>query len=61
MESDLMKTVKTGQKAPVSGQYRPIGSKTEITLVEGKRVPPTASGTTKFTLVDTTKHAEVKK
>lgn len=50
-------TVKTGQKAPTSGQYRPVGSKTEITLVEGKRVPPTSSGATKFTLVDPTKHS----
>lgn len=49
-------TVKTGQKVPKSGQYRPVGSKTEVTFVEGKRVPPTASGTTKFTLVDKTKH-----
>lgn len=52
-----MTKIKTGQKAPVSGQYRPFGSKTEITLVEGKRVPPTSSGVTTFTLVDTTKHA----
>lgn len=49
-------TVKTGQKAPVSGQYRPAGSKSEVTFVQGKRVPPTASGSTKFTLVDQTKH-----
>ena len=48
-------TVKTGQKAPVSGQYKPAG-KTEVTLVQGKRVPPTSSGATKFTLVDQTKH-----
>lgn len=53
---DMSKTVKTGQKAPVSGQYKPVGSKTEITLVEGKRVPPTPSGATKFTLVDRTVH-----
>lgn len=50
--------VKTGQRAPLSGQYRPLGSKTEITLVEGKRVPPTSNGTTKFQLVDSTKHKE---
>lgn len=48
--------VKTGQIAPISGQYRPSGSKTEVTFVQGKRVPPTASGATKFTLVDSTKH-----
>ena len=51
-------TVKTGQIAPKSGQYLPIGSKTEVTLVEGKRVPPTPRGATKFMLVDPTKHKE---
>lgn len=52
-----MKTiVKTGQKAPISGQYKPVGSKTEITMVEGKTIPPTANGATKFILVDKTKH-----
>ena len=50
-------TVKTGQKAPVSGQYKPLGSKTEITMSQGKTVPPTSSGSTKFTLVDKTKHS----
>ena len=54
----MNKIVKTGQKAPMSGQYRPVGSKTEITLVEGKRIPPTSSGTTKFRMVDPTKHKE---
>lgn len=49
-------TVQTGQTAPVSGQYRATGSKTEITLVQGKRVPPTHTGATKFTLVDRTQH-----
>lgn len=49
--------IKTGQKVPVSGQYRPIGSKTEVTLVQGKRVPPTTTGVTTFTLVDKTKHS----
>lgn len=51
-----MTKVKTGQICPQSGQYRPIGGKTEITLVQGKRVPPTHQGTTKFVLVDKTKH-----
>ena len=49
-------TVKTGQTAPVSGQYKATGSKTEITLVQGKRVPPAPAGATKFTLVDRTQH-----
>ena len=49
--------VKTGGVAPVSGQYRPAGKKTEVTLVQGKRVPPTVTGATTFTLVDKTKHS----
>lgn len=47
---------KTGQKAPVSGQYKPVGSKTEVTLVKGKTVPPTRANT--FVLVDKTKHGK---
>lgn len=49
--------VKTGGVVPVSGQYRPTGKKTEVTFVSGKRVPPTASGATTYTLVDKTKHS----
>ena len=49
-------TVKTGQTVPVSGQYKATGSKTEVTLVQGKRVPPTPAGATKFILVDRTQH-----
>lgn len=49
--------VKTGGTAPVSGQYRPAGRKTEVTFVAGKKVPPTKSGATTFTLVDKTKHS----
>ena len=48
--------VKTGQICQQSGQYRPVGSKTEITLVERKKVPPTSNGSTKFVMVDATKH-----
>ena len=48
--------VKTGNIAPVSGQYRPAGKKTEVTLVAGKRIPPVSTGATTFTLVDKTKH-----
>lgn len=52
----MAKTIKTGEKVLVSGQYRPQGSINEYTFVEGKRVPPTPSGATKFSLVDKTKH-----
>lgn len=47
---------KTGQKAHVSGQYKPVGSKTEVTLVKEKTAPPTSNGATTFVLVDKTKH-----
>ena len=50
--------VKTGGVVPVSGQYRPAGSKTEVTFVEGNRVPPVPTGATTFTLVDKTKVAD---
>ena len=52
----MSKIVKTGQKVPISGQYRAIGSKTEVTFVQGKRVPPTAIGETRFKMVDKTIH-----
>ncbi len=54
----MPKTIKTGQTVPISGQYRPRGSSHEYTFVAGKRVPPTQSGATSFTLVDPTKHKE---
>jgi len=47
---------KTGMKAPVSGQYRPSGTKREITLSKGDRVPPNKGHRPTFTLVDATKH-----
>ncbi|GBE16890.1 hypothetical protein BMS3Abin15_00714 [bacterium BMS3Abin15] len=47
---------KTGAKTPVSGQYRPAGTKNEITLSKGDRVPPYDGRAKKFTLVDKTKH-----
>lgn len=50
------KTVtRTGQKAPVSGQYRPTGTRDEITLPKGHRVPPYRGDAKKFILVDKTK------
>ncbi len=48
---------RTGEKAPESGQYRPSGSRNEITLSKGDRVPPNNEGVRqKFVLVDKTKH-----
>jgi len=51
-----MPTTKTGQTTPVSGQYRPNGYKSEITLSKGDRVPPYKGEARKFTLVDRTKN-----
>lgn len=48
--------VSTGGIVPQSGQYKPVGSNTEVTFVEGNKVPPTKDGATKFVLVDKTKH-----
>ncbi len=48
-------TTQTGQKAPVSGQYRPVGTRDEITLSKGDRVPPYQKDAKKFVLVDKTK------
>lgn len=49
-------TTQTGEKAPVSGQYEPKGTKKEITLSKGDRVPPYHGKAKSFTLVDRTKH-----
>jgi len=49
-------TTRTGEKAPVSGQYQPAGSKQEITLSKGDRVPPYHQRAKSFVLVDRTKH-----
>lgn len=46
----------TGEKAPVSGQYQPAGTKQEITLSKDDRVPPYHQRAKAFALVDRTKH-----
>ena len=53
----MPKILKPGQIVPESGQARLIGGKTEITLIEGKRVPPIGKGKgQRIQLVDRTKH-----
>lgn len=47
---------RTGEKAPASGQYQPAGTKQEITLSRGDRVPPYHGRAKTFVLVDRTKH-----
>lgn len=56
-----MKTIKSGQKVPTSGQYEvvgPRGGRTghEVTLVKGEPAPPTMKPGQKMVLVDKTKH-----
>jgi hypothetical protein len=51
----MVKT-KTGGTAPKSGQYQPSGTKKEITLTKGERVPPYGGKAKTFVLVDKTKH-----
>jgi hypothetical protein len=57
----MASTIKTGGTVQISGQYRVVGSNTEYTFVQGKRVPPTTNGSARFTLVDPTKHKGGKK
>jgi len=51
-----MSKTRTGKVATMSGQYRPVGSKNEITLSKGDRVPPYQGRAKTFVLVDKTKH-----
>lgn len=57
-EENMAKIIaRTGHPAPKSGQYRPSGSRREITLSRGDVTPPNNFGVRhKFTLVDETKH-----
>ena len=52
-------TVKPGEIVPVSGQWKPVGGDTEVTLVKDTKVPPNnGKGLQKFILVDKTKHKD---
>ena len=52
-------TVKPGEIVPFSGQYKPRGGDTEITLIKGTKVPPNnGEGQQVFVLVDKTKHKD---
>lgn len=47
----------TGQPAPISGQYRAVGSEVEYTLARGNKTPPNRYSTQqRFVLVDRSKH-----
>jgi len=52
-------SVRTGQKVPVSGQYRPSGGNTEATFVKGEPAIPNNFGSRQvWRLVDKTKHKQ---
>lgn len=51
--------IRTGQTVKVSGQYKPVGGKTESTFVGGNRVPPTNTNKQEWVLVDKAKHKNV--
>jgi hypothetical protein len=50
------KVLRPGTPAPQSGQYKVPGSKTEVTVVQNKPLPPTPKPGQGFILVDPTKH-----
>jgi len=52
----VMITIKTGEIATKSGQYQVLGTRLEITLSRGDRVPPYGGRAAVFVLVDKTKH-----
>lgn len=54
-------TFKPGTPAPKSGQVKVPGSKVEVTVVEGKPMPPTPKLGQGYTYVDLTKHATPQK
>lgn len=51
-----------GEKSPISAQGREVGprggnpSKTEVTIVKGKTVPPTSAPGRRIEIIDPTKH-----
>jgi hypothetical protein len=49
-------TFKPGTPAPASGQVKVPGSKVEVTVVEGKPMPPTQKPGQDYVYVDLTKH-----
>lgn len=52
----MARSVKPGQSAPASGQYRPVGGGREITLPKGHTAPPTPRAGQRWQMVDATKN-----
>jgi len=50
--------IKPGTPAPASGQVKVPGSKVEVTVIEGKPMPPTPKPGQGYVYVDPTKHKE---
>lgn len=59
---NMVKPIKPGTPAPISGQYRPAGPRggfigsNEITAIQGKPLPPTDKPGQGYLPVDPTKH-----
>ncbi|MBL8275313.1 MAG: hypothetical protein JNL93_01310 [Pelomonas sp.] len=52
----MRKVFKPGTPAPKSGQYENPVTRTEVTGVKGKPLPPTPGAGQGYVLVDPTKH-----
>jgi DNA/RNA endonuclease YhcR with UshA esterase domain len=50
------KYFKSGEIAEVSGQYKNIQTRQEVTVTKGEHLPPTPKKEQKYILVDPTKH-----
>jgi len=50
------KKLTPGTPAPVSGQYKVVGERREVTAVKDKPLPPGRKPGTKYVLADKTKH-----
>ena len=50
------KTLKPGETAPRSGQYKNTGTGREVTVTKGEPLPPTPKPRQNYVLVDPTKH-----
>ena len=56
MTSKPKGTFRPGTSAPASGQVKVPGSKVEVTVIEGKPMPPTPKPGQGYVYVDLTKH-----
>lgn len=52
----MKRTYKPGEIALISGQYRVVGTKREVTVAKKEPFPPAPKKGMRFRLVDPTKH-----